>query len=967
MGSINLFVQSIIFIIMEKILRKVAAMACCAVMPMFGYAQLGEDVTSLLVDPGMDAIASWTNNGFKSSSKGDDYKPMFGGNFIEQWTSSKAESTANLGDISIEQSLADLPNGAYLFSAACIACQQGDDTLPVEGAYLYANESKTSVVTGNGAPERFYVLAVVADGNLTVGFKTESTTANWLAWDNAQLYYYADANVDVDQAVAMLSLQASVVASENYTDSIKMQVSVYNDLANAVTAAKDLLANGASTDAAIAAKEGLDAAMAAADASIAAYKNLIAGVADATSVFDKYSMSEDAEFVINELENLQSNINASNSMYEAAESDTATVNAQIVSLGSASAAVVVGVELYACLDSLDFILGSCEVGTTYGCFSQAWYDRVEELSQEMNNYYEDYKAGNIASTDLLPYIESAYALLSNFWASMITLDFSMPLNDRMFPYSADIESEANEHEFAFTGNGGLWSFGKYIVADNAIEEWSYDNATCDNSAANAEGNLAWYQTEAWLFVRVDGVFHPMTATPIAAIFTAPEDAIYMIKSSVSSQDANRVSKNRGDLRCYAYFVQNGATTANQIGDYVSYNYDTDPAQQMFYINMKAGDKVALAVGDTRHNGNGNALSKIDTLYVLGQKDQDTRYTKADAEESGLLFFNPYTPAEDWSALPEAIEKGKAILAETKDEVGVGFAKLDSAAYAALDSVVVAAETMLAVQLASQPEVDHAVKSVDAYIEALYASAGYAICLASDVLPNDTLVDFTDWQMLPDGLYYIQDAATGKYITAPNSDADKQNVLVSDLIDATMTQQNAQVWHLAYADTCGAYAIGSYKNDGSTWTIEQETECGMSQNLGFYHIAENILARTGSVHFVLDPASVLWRTFRIYFNGTRYCLVGGTGDFAKGWTNVMLPGADKAGRGNGAAFNFGWNLIPFDPNATPGEGVDNVAAPVVSVSYYNLMGVQVAQPEAGVAIKRIVRADGSIEAVKVLIK
>ena len=82
---------------------------------------------------------------------------------------------------------------------------------------------------------------------------------------------------------------------------------------------------------------------------------------------------------------------------------------------------------------------------------------------------------------------------------------------------------------------------------------------------------------------------------------------------------------------------------------------------------------------------------------------------------------------------------------------------------------------------------------------------------------------------------------------------------------------------------------------------------------------------------------------------------------------MLPGADKAGRGNGAAFNFGWNLIPFDPNATPGEGVDNVAAPVVSVSYYNLMGVQVNQPEAGVAIKRIVRADGSIEAVKVLIK
>lgn len=959
---------------MKKILRKVAAMACCAVMPLFGYAQLGEDVTSLLVDPGMDAIASWTNNGFKSSSKGDNYKPMFGKNFIEQWTASSAESTANLGDISIEQSLADLPNGAYLFSAACIACQQGDDTLPVEGAYLYANESKTSVVTGNGAPERFYVLAVVADGNLTVGFKTESTTANWLAWDNAQLYYYTDANVDVDQAVAMLSLQASVVASEAYTDSIKMQVSVYSDLANAVTAAKDLLANGASTDAAIAAKEGLDAAMAAADASIAAYKNLIAGVADATSVFDKYSTSEDAEYVINELENLQSNINASSSMYEAAESDTAAVNAQIVSLGNASAAVVVGVELYVCLDSLDFILGSCEVGTTYGCFSQAWYDRVEELSQEMNNYYEDYKAGNIAPTDMLPYIESAYALLANFWASMIVIDFTLPLNSGLFPYSAEIEEEAYEHDRLFMGEEGPWSFGELTTATSAVVFWDYENAACDNGYSEdgkgtANNVLTWHDNvpTSWHYVRTDGLAHGVHGKPLLAIFTASADAVYHFHATVSSYDENRVNKNRGDLCSYAYFIQNGSDVLNEIGDYKVYNYNTDPADHNFFVNMKTGDRIAITLADTRLSANGNQLVKIDTLYVLGNKDEDNGYTKADAEESGLLFFNPYTPAEDWSALPEAIEKGKAILAETKDEVGVGFAKLDSAAYAALDSVVVAAETMLAVQLASQPEVDHAVKSVDAYIEALYASAGYAICLASDVLPNDTLVDFTDWQMLPDGLYYIQDAATGKYITAPNSDADKQNVLVSDLIDATMTQQNAQVWHLAYADTCGAYAIGSYKNDGSTWTIEQETECGMSQNLGFYHIAENILARTGSVHFVLDPASVLWRTFRIYFNGTRYCLVGGTGDFAKGWTNVMLPGVDKAGRGNGAAFNFGWNLIPFDPNTTPGEGVDNVAAPVVSVSYYNLMGVQVAQPEAGVAIKRVVRADGSIEAVKVLVK
>lgn len=952
---------------MRKILHKAAMMACCAVMPLCGYAQLGEDVTSLLVDPSMDALASWTNNGFKSSSKGNNYSPMFGGNFIEQWTASSAESMANLTDISIEQSLADLPNGAYLFSAACIACQQGDDTLPLEGVYLYANNANTAVATGNGTPERFYTMAIVADGTLTVGFKTEATNANWLAWDNAQLHYYADANIDAAQAVAMLSLQESITAGEAYSDSIKMQVSIYATLSNAVATAKDIIANGGTADAAYAAKEALEEAMNAADASIAAYETLLAKIGTSTEVFDKYTTSDDAEYVIDELEQLQGALNAANTMYDEANSDTATVNSQITDLNNASAAVVVGVEIYLCLDSLNYITTTCQVGTSYGCFTQAWMDRINALQTEMDDNLVRYQEGDLTPNELLPYIEEAYAILTNFWASMITIDFSMPLNDRMFPYSADIAEEANEHEFAFRGDAGLWRFGKYVVADNTIEEWDFSNATCDNAATNAEGNLAWYQTESWLFVRVDGVFHPTTATPIAAIFTAPEDAIYIIKSSVSSQDANRASKNRGDLRCYAYFVQNGATTANQIGDYVSYNYDTDPAQQMFYINMKAGDKVALAVGDTRHNSNGNALSKIDTLYALGQKDAETFYTKADAEASGLLFFNPYTPAEDWSVLPTAIETGKEVLNNNKDKIGEGYAMLDSTAYAALDSIVDAAEKMLAVQLASQPEVDQMVITIDNYIEALYASAGYAICLASDVLPNDTLVDFTDWQMLPDGLYYIQDAITGNYVTAPNSDKDKQSVYISELIDETMTQQNAQVWHLAYADTCGAYAIGTYKNDGSTWTIEQETECGMNQSLGFYHIAENITARTGSVHFVLDPASVLWRTFRIYFNGTRYCLTGGTGDFAKGWINVMMPGGATAGRANGGAFNFGWNLIPFTPDEGPGEGIDNTVAPALSVSYYNLMGVQITQPEAGVAIKRTVRTDGTVEAVKVLVK
>lgn len=958
---------------MKRLLRNLAATVCCAVLPLFGFAQLGEDVTSRLADPGMDAIASWTNNGFKTSNKGNNYAPMFGGNFFEQWKSSSAETLNYLDDISVEQSLTELPNGAYLFSAACIACQQGDETISLEGVYLYANDTKTAVATGNGAPERFYALAVVADGNLTVGFKTETATANWIAWDNAQLRYYADGNVDVDLAIALLSLQETLAASEAYSDSIKMQVSVYSALSAAAATAQDLITNGGTTDAAVAAKEALEAAMEAADVSIDAYESLQTEIDDATGVFDEYSSSDDAETVIAELDALLSAIETANGSYAEAAIDTAAIFALIDVLDNTAAAVVVGVEIYTCLDSLDFILGSCEVGTAYGCFSQAWIDKVDLLSQEINGYFAEYKAGSMSPNELLPYIEAAYETLASFWASMITIDFSLPLNSRLFPYSAEIDDEANEHDRLFMGDEGPWSFGE-LLSDNTINYWDIENASCDaayseDGKGTANGILTWHDNvpTSWQYMRTDGIVHSVQKVPVVAIFTATADAVYMFRATVSSQDEARVSKNRGDLRSYAFFIQKESTTLNQIGEPISYNYNTDPANHKFYVNLKAGDKIAITMADCRHNANGSQLSKLDTLYVLGSKDEEAGYTKADAEASGLMFFNPYTPAEDWSALPVAIEKGKGVLAETKEQVGDGFSLIDSTAYAALDSIVGVAENMLTVQLASQPEVDQMVKSIDAYIDALYASAGYAICLASDVLPVDSLVDFTDWQMLPDGLYYIQDATNGNYVTAPNSDADKQSVYLSALIDSTLTQQNAQVWHLAYADTCGAYAIGTYKNDGSTWTIEQETECGMNQSLGFYHIAENIQARTGSVHFVLDPASVLWRTFRIYFNGTGYCLVGGTGKFESGWTNVMVPGGATAGRANGGAFNFGWNLIPFTPGEGPGEGINNAVAPVVSVTYYNLMGVQLASPEAGVAIKRVVRADGTIEAVKVLVK
>ena len=82
---------------------------------------------------------------------------------------------------------------------------------------------------------------------------------------------------------------------------------------------------------------------------------------------------------------------------------------------------------------------------------------------------------------------------------------------------------------------------------------------------------------------------------------------------------------------------------------------------------------------------------------------------------------------------------------------------------------------------------------------------------------------------------------------------------------------------------------------------------------------------------------------------------------------MLPGGTTVGRGYGADFNFGWNLIPFTPNEE-GQGIVNAESQApVAVSYFNLMDMQLDKAEAGVVIKRMVYADGSVKAIKVLLK
>ncbi len=122
--------------------------------------------------------------------------------FIERWVNSSsnpdtgdAAGTGHLSDGYISQTLRNLPAGGYRVSCYAMATQQAKSDYSVEGVSLFAKsgdtEKNAAVATAAGVPEKFTFLVAVEDGqDLTVGFKLDNTTANWVFVDEFKVEYY---------------------------------------------------------------------------------------------------------------------------------------------------------------------------------------------------------------------------------------------------------------------------------------------------------------------------------------------------------------------------------------------------------------------------------------------------------------------------------------------------------------------------------------------------------------------------------------------------------------------------------------------------------------------------------------------------------------------------------------------------------------------------------------------------------
>lgn len=214
------------------------------------------NITEYAPDANCDALTGWTHE-CEYDDKGDVGHGGHGTNwqtnshaytapdgyqtekFIERWVHGNSDPVTGTAEVAgagrlsdgvLSQTLHKLPAGGYKVTCYAMATQQvkGDD-FKVEGVSVFADTKDTknsqTVATKAGVPQKYEFLLDIKEGeDLTIGFKLENCTANWVFVDNFQIEYcgpsFKAMNLnDVQKAAEDLDAKlAGVNACPTYTD-----------------------------------------------------------------------------------------------------------------------------------------------------------------------------------------------------------------------------------------------------------------------------------------------------------------------------------------------------------------------------------------------------------------------------------------------------------------------------------------------------------------------------------------------------------------------------------------------------------------------------------------------------------------------------------------------------------------------------------------------------------------------------
>lgn len=213
------------------------------------------NITEYVPDANCDALTGWTHDCIYDD-KGDVGHGGHGTNwqlqshkytatdgyetekFIERWVSGNSDPVTNtevagagrLSDGVLSQTLHNLPAGGYKVTYYAMATQQskGND-YKVEGVSVFADTKATknsqTVATKAEVPQKYEFLLDIKEGeDLTIGFKLDNCTANWVFVDNFQIEYCGSSfkamNLnDVQKAAEDLDAKlAGINACPTYTE-----------------------------------------------------------------------------------------------------------------------------------------------------------------------------------------------------------------------------------------------------------------------------------------------------------------------------------------------------------------------------------------------------------------------------------------------------------------------------------------------------------------------------------------------------------------------------------------------------------------------------------------------------------------------------------------------------------------------------------------------------------------------------
>ena len=410
-------------------MKKNLRMLCMGIVAAFSAVSFAQtNVTDKLLNPDVEkGMLGWdvtfVNGGqiWNKQTKGEEKAVGYHGfnNWaLENWRG----SGTGLTNSSVFQVVKDLPNGTYVFGAYAMATNDSwEPSIDViEGVSIFANEQSVRVATNRveGMDEKwahaikFNVATVVEDGTLKVGMKTEECNTNFIAMDNATLYYFEDMAPEAAlEEMAKIDIAATIAKVSPYLEAGKMNVDTIAYLQAAIEAAATVSAETAAQ-----VDEDLWWGKRQAKKSITQYENLAKAIAAAKVV----AAGEWTDFpsTVTALETLNALIAEAEKMYEDATAEKAELATWVDSLNNAGALVELD-GYYTLLDVYTEKIGEMNRGDEIGDFTDDQVDEAEALWENASTVLAEAEEGAITAAEAQELCDTYFGKIDEIIANPI--------------------------------------------------------------------------------------------------------------------------------------------------------------------------------------------------------------------------------------------------------------------------------------------------------------------------------------------------------------------------------------------------------------------------------------------------------------------------------------------------------------------------------------------------------------------